>query len=150
MDKHLLTQQLVAKLKQIYEQALRADDDARLDAKSGASRAVNLASATGKRLEAARSAWALVADFKAVPLRKGDKIGLGALVELEDGQGGKTVFVAPAGAGEELTGPGGDGFLHVVTPGSPIGKGLLGKRVGDVVEVMVKGELTEWEIVYAA
>ena len=74
----------------------------------------------------------------------------GALVELEDGEGGKTLFMAPAGAGEELTGPGGDGFLHVVTPGSPIGKGLLGKKVGDVVEVMVKGELAEWDIVFAA
>ena len=50
----------------------------------------------------------------------------------------------------ELGFPGGDGFLHVVTPGSPIGKGLLGKKVGDVVEVMVKGELAEWDIVFAA
>jgi transcription elongation GreA/GreB family factor len=39
--------------------------------------------------------------------------------------------------------------LNVVTPGSPLGKGLLGKKVGDVVEVMVKGELTEWEITWA-
>ena len=89
-------------------------------------------------------------DFKPIALRRGERIGLGALVELEDGEGAKTLFMAPAGAGEELTGPGGDGFLHVVTPGSPIGKGLLGKKVGDVVEVMVKGELAEWDIVFAA
>jgi transcription elongation GreA/GreB family factor len=38
----------------------------------------------------------------------------------------------------------------VVTPASPLGRGLLGKKVGDVVEVMVKGELAEWEITYAA
>jgi|APLak6261675434_1056106.scaffolds.fasta_scaffold00077_5 transcription elongation GreA/GreB family factor len=149
MDKVFLTAQLSEKLKRIYEQALRAAEDARLDAKTGAPRAVNLAAATRTRLEAAQAAWEAVADFKPSVMKKGERIGLGALVELEDGEGGKTLFMAPAGAGEELTGPGGDGFLHVVTPGSPIGKGLLGKKVGDVVEVMVKGELTEWDIVYA-
>jgi hypothetical protein len=59
-------------------------------------------------------------------------------------------FEAPAGAGEELTGPGGDGFLSVVTPGSHFGRALMGKRVGDVIEVTVAGELTEWSIVLAA
>ncbi len=150
MDKVFLTGQLASKLRAVYEQALRLDEDARQDAKTGAQRALNLSLATRKRLEDAEAAWAAVADFKPAPLKKGERIGLGALVELEDGEGGKTLFVAPAGAGEELTGPGGDGFLHVVTPGSPLGRGLFGKRVGDVVEVMVKGELAEWEIVFAA
>lgn len=150
MDKVFLTGQLAEKLKRIYEQALRAAEDARTEAKTGAPRAVNLAAATRTRLEAAQVAWQAVEDFKPVAMKKGERIGLGALVELEDGEDGKTLFVAPAGAGEELTGPGGDGFLHVVTPGSPIGKGLMGKKVGDVVEVMVKGELAEWDIVFAA
>ena len=150
MDKRDLTAQLTEKLKRIYDQALRADEDARLDAKTGAPRAVNLAAACRTRLEAARAAWEAVADFKPVPLPKGARIGLGALVEVEDGDDGKTLFVAPAGAGEELTGPGGDGFLHVVTPASPLGRGLMGKKVGDCVEVMVKGEPTEWDIVFAA
>ncbi len=150
MDKVFLTAQLSEKLKRIYEQSLRSAEDARTDAKSGASRAVNLAAATTNRLDAAQAAWELVHDFKPAPLRKGERIGLGALVEVEDGEGGKTLFLAPAGAGEELEGPGGDGFFQVVTPGSPLGKGLMGKKVGDVVEVMVKGELTEWDITWAA
>lgn len=150
MDKVFLTGQLAEKLKHLYEQALRAAEDARTEAKTGAPRAVNLAAATRTRLDAATVAWQAVSDFKPVPLKKGERIGLGSLVELEDGEGGKTLFMAPAGAGEELTGPGGDGFLHVVTPASPIGRGLLGKKVGDVVEVMVKGELAEWDIVFAA
>jgi transcription elongation GreA/GreB family factor len=149
MDKAFLTAQLAAKLKGLYDQALRANEDARQDARSGAPRAVNLAAATKTRLEAAEAAWAAVADFKPGKMKKGDRIGLGALVELEDGEGGKTLFLAPAGAGEELTGPGGDGFLHVVTPGSPLGKGLMGKKVGDCVDVMVKGEVSEWDIVFA-
>ena len=150
MDKAFLTSQLQTKLKGIYDQALRAAEDARTDAKSGAPRAVNLAAATRTRLEAAEAAWASVADFKPSPLAKGERIKLGALVEVEDGEGGKTLFLAPAGAGEELTGPDGDGIFQVVTPGSPLGRGLMGKKVGDVVEVMVKGELTEWDVTWAA
>ncbi|MBL8923396.1 MAG: GreA/GreB family elongation factor [Myxococcaceae bacterium] len=150
MDKHFLAAQLTTKLRATYDQALRYLEDARVDAKSGAPRAVNIAQAAKQRLEAAESAWAAAADFKPAALRKGERIGLGALVEVEDGDAGKTLFVAPAGAGEELTGPGGDGFLHVVTPGSPLGKALIGRRVGDVVEVMVRGELTEWEITWAS
>ena len=88
--------------------------------------------------------------FSPGPLKKASPIGLGAIVEVEDGEGGKTLFVAPSGAGEELTGPDGDGFLHVVTPGSPMGRALMGKRVGDVVEVTLGRELTEWDVVYVA
>jgi transcription elongation GreA/GreB family factor len=149
MDKAFLIEQLTEKLRLAAEKSLRFAVDARDDAKTGAPRAVNLAAGVKLRLEAAQASWEAVADFTAAPLKKGERIGLGTIVEVEDGEGGKTLFIAPAGAGEELTGPGGDGFLHVVTPGSPIGKALIGKRVGDVVELMVKGEVTEWDIVYA-
>lgn len=149
MDKHALVAQLAAKLKAAEDQALRFAEDARLEAKTGAPRAVNLAAATRTRLEAAQTAFTAVAEFDPQPLKKGERIGLGAVVEVEDGEAGKTLFVAPAGAGEELTGPDGDGFLSVVSPGSPFGRALMGKRVGDVVEITVAGELTEWSIVYA-
>ncbi len=45
-------------------------------------------------------------------------------------------------------GPGGDGYLSVVTPSSPIGKAVLGRRAGDTVEVVVKGEPLEWAITF--
>jgi transcription elongation GreA/GreB family factor len=149
MDKAALVAQLAARLKDIFDQAARSAEDARLDAKSGASRAVNLAKGTRQRLEAAEAAWAAVAEFQPKPLERG-RIGLGAIVDVQDEESGKTLFLAPAGAGEELTGPGGDGFLQVVTPGSPLGKALLGKKAGDVVEVTVKGELAEWDIIDVA
>jgi transcription elongation GreA/GreB family factor len=49
-----------------------------------------------------------------------------------------------------LTGPGGDGFLSVVTPQSPIGRAVMGKKVGDTVEVTVQNEVREWTITYVA
>jgi transcription elongation GreA/GreB family factor len=148
MDKAFLISQLTDKLRAASDQALRFAEDARVDAKTGAPRAVNLAAATRQRLEAAQASLEAVSNFKAAPMKKGERIGLGSIVEVEDGEGGKTLFVAPAGAGEELTGPGGDGFLNVVTPASPLGKALMGKKVGDFVEITVKGELTEWDIVF--
>jgi transcription elongation GreA/GreB family factor len=75
-------------------------------------------------------------------------ISLGAIVEVEDGEQGRTFFLAPVGAGVELTGPGGDGYLSVVTPASPVGKAVMGRRVGDTIEVVVKGEPLEWAITY--
>jgi transcription elongation GreA/GreB family factor len=72
------------------------------------------------------------------------------VVEVEDDQQGRTFFLAPGGAGIELVGPGGDGFLSVVTPQSPVGRAVLGRRVGDTIEVTVQGEPREWTITYVA
>jgi transcription elongation GreA/GreB family factor len=150
MDKELLVSQLQTKLREAYETARRYAEDARTDAKSGAPRAVNVAAAAKTRLEVAEAAWASAADFRPMPMAKGGRIGLGSIVEVEDGNAGKTLFLAPSGAGEALTGPDGDGFLQVVTPSSPLGRALMGRRVGDVIEVMVHGELTEWEITWTS
>src|SRR5574340_941520 len=112
MDKAFLLAQLASKLKAVAEQSLRFADESRTEAKTGAARAVNLAKGTRARLEAADAAAEAVASFRPPPrLKKGERIALGAVVEVEDGEGGKTLFLAPAGAGEELSGPGGDGFL---------------------------------------
>ena len=82
---------------------------------------------------------------------KESPIGLGAIIDVatEDKNGTleRTFIMLPVGAGTELQGPGGDGFLTVVTPASPVGKALLGRRQGDVTDVTIKGEVYEWEIV---
>jgi transcription elongation GreA/GreB family factor len=36
----------------------------------------------------------------------------------------------------------------VVTPVSPVGRAVLGKHVGDTIEVTVKGEPREWTITF--
>jgi transcription elongation GreA/GreB family factor len=47
-----------------------------------------------------------------------------------------------------LTGPDGDGLISVVTPASPVGAAVLGRRRGDVVDVTVNGEVREWMLTY--
>ena len=79
-------------------------------------------------------------------------IAVGAIVEIEDEDSGegRTFFLAPVGAGMTMSGPGGDGVLSVVTPASPIGRAVLGRRVGDVVDITVDGEIREWQISFVS
>ena len=76
--------------------------------------------------------------FRPAPLPATARVALGAIVEIEDeatGEG-RTFFLAPVGGGISLTGPGGDGVLSVVTPVSPIGRAVLGKKLGDRYKVL--------------
>jgi len=79
------------------------------------------------------------------------KVGLGALVDVrvedDDGSEERTVFVLPVGAGTELAGPGGDGFIQVVTPESPVGRGLMGAARGDSFDISTGDVDREWTIV---
>jgi transcription elongation GreA/GreB family factor len=92
----------------------------------------------------------MIEDFRKNPLLPSKRVALGAVVEVEDEAQGRTFFLAPVGAGMELTGPDGDGILSVVTPQSPVGRAVLGRSVGDTVEVVVAGEPREWTITYVA
>ncbi len=79
-----------------------------------------------------------------------DRIDLGALVDVriedEKGEEERTLFFLPAGAGVELSGPGGDGFVTVVTPVSPVGKALMRTRCEDSFEIVIDGHDREWTI----
>jgi transcription elongation GreA/GreB family factor len=77
-------------------------------------------------------------------------VGLGAVIDVatEDKNGAieRTFIMLPVGAGTELEGPGGDGFLTVVTAASPVGKALMGKHAGDVTDVTIRNEIYEWKV----
>ena len=79
------------------------------------------------------------------------KVGLGALIDVsiedEEGTEERTLFMLPVGAGVELAGPGGDGFLSVVTPTSPVGRALMGSARGDSFEIRIADRDREWYVV---
>jgi transcription elongation GreA/GreB family factor len=56
--------------------------------------------------------------------------------------------LSPAGGGLKLTDELGD--INVVTPASPLGRGLLGKCQGDTFELLIGGKLREVTIVTVA
>src|SRR5947209_4669199 len=156
MEKQFLVEQLATRLRESAHVARKAGEAAAEEARAGATPAEKREDARvaleyaglarGQKERAARAAVeaSLLETFRPRPLPARAAIALGAIVEVEDGSQGRTFFLAPVGAGVELTGPGGDGYLSVVTPSSPIGKAVLGRRVGDTVEVVVTGELLEW------
>ena len=161
MDKAWLCEQLRSALSESAQTAQRAACEAAREAKYGASAREkresgrinqeysNLARAQHGRAEKTRQALDALERFSAPTFRPRQPIALGALVEVEDDeQIGRTLFLAPVGAGITLTGPGGDGFMSVVTPSSPLGRAMLGKRLGEVIDIIVRGEPKEWTITY--
>ncbi len=162
MDKIALVAQLADRLRASLETARREAEAAAEEARDGAtpnerredSRTAlefsRLARSQSERARRMHSDLLQLDGFRPGPLPPGAAIGPGSVVEIEhESDGGRTVFLAPVGAGEELTGPGGDGFLSVVTPASPIGRALLGRRSGETIEVRIGGALHEWTITFA-
>jgi transcription elongation GreA/GreB family factor len=160
MDKQFLVEQLTDQLRESAAVARKAGQAAAEEARDGASPAEkredarvhqensSLARAQTERAQRAAAELSVLETFRPQNFAANGAVALGAIVEVEDEDQGRTFFLAPVGAGVELTGPGGDGFLSVVTPKSPVGQAVLGKRVGDTVEVTVKGEPREWTITY--
>ena len=160
MDKQFLVDQLAERLRESVHVARKAGEAAAEEARAGATPAEKREDgrvameyaglARGQKDRAARTAAevTVLETFRPRPLPARAPIALGAIVEVEDGSQGRTFFLAPVGAGVELSGPGGDGFLSVVTPASPVGKAVMGRRVGDTIEVVVKGEPLEWAITF--
>ena len=162
MDKTDLVGQLQRELETSARAALSARDAVVQEARDGATpdekredaraahQAQSLGRAQQKRAQQAIAAADALATFKPAKLAPNSRINLGAVVEIEDQDSGegRTFFLAPVGAGITLHGPGGDGDFIVVTPTSPIGRAVMGRRVGDEVEVVVNGESSDWTVTF--
>jgi transcription elongation GreA/GreB family factor len=161
MDKTALVEQLIEKLRASARTAEAESDAAAIEARDGATpgeRVENsrtalefsrMARAQSRRAQEIRAAIDALMGFRPKPFEGRARVELGALVEVEDEAGrGQTLFLAPVGAGEELTAPGGDGFFTVVTPKSPFGSAVLGKREGDGASARIRGEIREWTVIW--
>lgn len=73
------------------------------------------------------------------------EIALSALIGLENDDGQKSVtFLVPEGGGENLRV--GGLAVRCVTPGSPLGSALVGREVGDEVELDLPSGRTTFEV----
>jgi transcription elongation GreA/GreB family factor len=157
-------------LKQVYQQKISAAARAEAEASQAADRGQadarrredtkdaaaegRLAKGHGRRRLRAVSEMESLLAFAEGGLpsfKPSDRIDLGALVDVriedESGEDERTLFFLPVGAGAELHGPGGDGFVVVVTPQSPVGRALFHSRAGDSFEIIVDGRDREWTVV---
>lgn len=163
MDKSAIVAQLIARVREnlgVAEREMAVAIEAARDGDDAQTRREDtrmmieysaLASGQRRRAEQARMMLAELEVFRPGPLPASGVIDLGAIVEIEDEDSGdgRTFFLAPTGAGIELTGPDGDGFFSVVTPTSPIGRAVRGQQVGDTIDITVDGTTRRWEITWA-
>jgi transcription elongation GreA/GreB family factor len=102
-----------------------------------------LARGQAARVEELRAGLGEVQGMPASDFDASSPVRLGAIVETEEDDQRATVWMAPYGGGTKLA----DGAVQVVTPKSPLGRALLGSRVGDECEVTLAGKLRGLRVV---
>jgi transcription elongation GreA/GreB family factor len=146
-DKAGLRAELIAQLTDALASAQRAHAAAVEGATHSEARAENpkdtrgleqsyLARGQAQRVAELETGLAAVVALAVRRFAPADPIAVGALVWVEHAEDGaeQRLWLAPHGGGSELA-----GGVQVVTPSSPLGRALLGKQVGDEVELRLPG-----------
>jgi transcription elongation GreA/GreB family factor len=154
VEKAAIRDALVERLRAECDKARASADETRKGATHEESRAENdkdtrgleasyLARGQAKRVEELEEAITRVRVME-LPDYTDRPVGLGALVEaLVDGDE-RTFFLAPAGGGEKLEVD--RCTIHVLTPASPVGRALIGKRADDELELRIARQVRFYEL----
>ena len=145
IDKAALKAELIAQLAAALDSAQRAHTAALEGATHTEARAENakdtrgleqsyLARGQAQRVAELDAGLAAVTALAVRRFAPGAPIALGALVTVDDDGEPRRLFIAPHGGGSVLA-----GGVQVVTPGSPLGRALLGKRIDDDAELRLPG-----------
>jgi transcription elongation GreA/GreB family factor len=148
VNKRAIVKKIVARLTEELQVYFRAAQFSRAEATHESSKAESKYDTRG--LEAsylargqsrqAAEIEAAIAEFEKLPVKKfgaGEPIDLGALVELEHGGENLLYFIGPRAGGTEI--------LHekkeilVITPQSPLGEQLMGKKSGQELQLNFGG-----------
>ncbi|WP_416423105.1 GreA/GreB family elongation factor [Pseudomonas sp. App30] len=158
MDKHALRQLIVERLAQDFDVLQRAAQTAYETATHEENVAENkydtlgleasyLATGQARRMEEIRQAQGL---YQQLTLREYDEqrgIEVGALVTLEAKNGQlQWLFLGPEAAGLKITLDG--RLVTVITPRSPLGQSLLGKREDDEVNITVAAVRQAYTVIH--
>jgi len=154
--KQLIVKKICENLSLEQETAKKAADSAREGATHEDAKAENQYDTRG--LEASYLAGAqaervlhlsdCIGRFRNIILKnfsEGAPIGLTALIRLDDGETEQVYFLAGDAGGMKLTVN--KESIMVITPKSPLGQALMGKKRGDFIEVRIRNDLREFEIV---
>ncbi|MCB5161899.1 GreA/GreB family elongation factor [Marinomonas algarum] len=108
--------------------------------------AAYLAHGQSQRVLQCESEWLLFHKKTPIMFDENDAASVWSLVVLENASGlNKHFFLAPCGGGLCIDMEGCN--VYLVTGSSPVGKALLGKAVGDEVEIRQSGQQVGYEIV---
>jgi transcription elongation GreA/GreB family factor len=104
-----------------------------------------LASSQARLATVTEEALALYQTLKLQKFRPETPIDLTAVVELDSKVARTLYFIGPKGGGVEI-GINGQEVL-VITPESPLGQQLLGKKVGDRIQLQTSGPAQDFRII---
>ncbi len=155
MDKSILRQAILAQLTTELELLTRAALMAREEATSEESKAENKYDTRGQEAAYLAEGQARIAAelqescalFQSLPLSNftaSDAIAVGAIVTLSSDRHSHTYFIAPRNGGMELKLLERD--ILLVTPASPLGRQLIGRHVGDDVQLPSGKKSTAYRI----
>ncbi len=148
MNKRVLIKKIIARLTEELAVYFRAANASRAEATHEQNKAEDKYDtrgleasylARGQSRQAAEIESA-IAEFEKLAVRKfgnGEAIGLGALVELETGGENFFYFIGPRAGGTEAVHEKKE--ILVITPQSPLGEQLLGKKQGDRPQLNLGG-----------
>lgn len=140
MNKRALIKKIIARLAAELENSLRAALAARAEATHEQSKAENkydtrgleasyLARGQSRQMAETEAAIAAFEKLPVVEFETGMPIDLGAVVELELPGEKAIYFIGPRAGGTEVIHAGRE--VMVITPQSPLGQNLMGKKCGD-------------------
>jgi transcription elongation GreA/GreB family factor len=156
MNKRAILNKIIAKLVGELETYFRAAQFSRAEATHESNKAENkydtrgleasyLARGQSKQLADLEAA---IAEFEKLGVKKfsgTDAIGVGALVELDQGGGRDFYFLGPRAGGTEIEHDRKE--ILVITPQSPLGEQLVGKKSGDTFSLKLGRETRTAKIV---
>lgn len=145
MNKTVLRERILAELRAALALQIGAAQLARDEATSEESRAENqydthsleagyLAEGQARQAAEIEDSITVISALPLPDFAPGAPIALGALAEIHDARGGAAwYFLCPRAGGLEL--PFAERTVLVVTPQSPLGRQLLGRKAGDAVQL---------------
>ena len=104
-----------------------------------------LASSQARVATETEQALAAYQSLKLQKFSKTDPIDLTALVELDSGRERTYYFLGPKGGGIEVRDKKTE--ILVITPESPLGQQLVGKKTGDSIKLETRGPAQEFKVV---
>jgi transcription elongation GreA/GreB family factor len=159
MNKRAVIQKVLTKLTSELEGYFRAAQAAHAEATHEQNKAENKYDTRG--LEAAylargqsrqaKETEAAIAAFKKLEVRTfqpGEAADLGAVVELENRGERTTYFIGPKAGGTEVVLDGRE--ILVITPQSPLGEQLQGKKQGDRLQLTIAGGRDQYRVLSVA
>jgi hypothetical protein len=155
VDKRALVNQIIAHLRSELELLAKAARAAHSEATHESSKAENKYDtrgleasylARGQSRQALEAAQA-IEELQKLPLREftsSDEIDVGAFVELASKRERNFYFLAPRAGGTEVTFEGQE--VLVITPQSPLGQQIAGRKQGDKIKLSIAGVTNEFRV----